>query len=406
VQSFRAEVTARLVELAPLLLGRLDELNERTVEILLRTEPAYRSFAVHSGQVLRRSTRAGLERGVRGLTGDLPRGSSMPWAHEVGRRRAAQGVPLEAVLRAWRVSGQVIWEALLDVAQDAGRGSDPLLLEVAGSIWRTNDLECGAVAEGYREEQRRLAGVDGEARQQVLDGLLDGRGGDPAFVRSASELLAVPLTGRLLVVVALPDSEGVPALCDPAGELLRRGIRSVWGTRSGAQVGVVALGSRCPGDVQATLAALATGPGGVSDVVEGAAAVATAYRLAETAARTLPPAAQRVVRIDDRLPEALLSNSPEISSRLVGQTLGGLLELPDEERAVLLDTLAALLACDGSPTRAADELYCHRNTVMHRLRRIESVTGRKLGDPRARLQWELALLGTGHRETRRPARSA
>jgi DNA-binding PucR family transcriptional regulator len=67
---------------------------------------------------------------------------------------------------------------------------------------------------------------------------------------------------------------------------------------------------------------------------------------------------------------------------------------------VLLDTLAALLAADGSPTRAADELYCHRNTVMHRLRRIETVTGRKLTDPRARLQWQLALLGTDHR---RPA---
>ena len=129
----------------------------------------------------------------------------------------------------------------------------------------------------------------------------------------------------------------------------------------------------------------------------------TAYRLAETAARTLPSDARRVVSIDDRLPEALLSNSPEISSRLVGQTLGGLLDLPDEERSVLLDTLAALLACDGSPTRAADELYCHRNTVMHRLRRIESVTGRKLTDPRARLQWQLALLGTEHPW---PARSA
>ena len=52
----------------------------------------------------------------------------------------------------------------------------------------------------------------------------------------------------------------------------------------------------------------------------------------------------------------------------------------------------------GSPTRAADELYCHRNTVMHRLRRIESVAGRKLTDPRARLLWQLALLGTGHHD--------
>jgi DNA-binding PucR family transcriptional regulator len=101
-----------------------------------------------------------------------------------------------------------------------------------------------------------------------------------------------------------------------------------------------------------------------------------------------------VVTIDERLPEALLSNSPEISSRLVGQSLGGLLELPDDEREVLLDTLAAFLESDGSPTRAADELYCHRNTVMHRLRRIETVTGRKLTDPRTRLLWQLALLGT------------
>jgi PucR C-terminal helix-turn-helix domain/GGDEF-like domain len=394
VQSFRAEVTARLVELAPLLLDRLDELNERTIQILLGTEPAYREFAERSGAALRSSTRAGLERGIRGLVGDLPQGTSMSWAAEVGRKRAAQGLPLEAVLRAWRVCGQVIWEALLDVAHYAGRGHDPLLLEVAGSIWRSNDLECGAVAAGYRQEQRRLAGVDEAAAQQVLDGLLDGRGGDPAFVRSAAELLAVPLTGRLLVVVALPDGDGGPALADPAGELLRRGVRSVWGSRAGAQVGVVALCRHRADDVQAVLGDLATGPVGVSDVVDGAAATATAYRLAETAARTLPPDARRVVTIDDRLPEALLSNSPEISSRLVGQTLGGLLELPDEERAVLLDTLAALLAADGSPTRAADELYCHRNTVMHRLRRIESVTGRKLADPRARLQWELALLGT------------
>ena len=70
---------------------------------------------------------------------------------------------------------------------------------------------------------------------------------------------------------------------------------------------------------------------------------------------------------------------------------------------MLLDTLAAFLASDGSPTRAADELYCHRNTVMHRLRRIESVTGRKVTDPRSRLLWQLALLGTAARGGRRSA---
>ena len=263
---------------------------------------------------------------------------------------------------------------------------------MAGSVWRTNDVECAAVAEGYREEQHRLAGVDDATRQQILDGLLDGRGGDPGFVRRASELLALALDGRLIAVVAPPESDGGPALDAPGATLLKRGVRSVWGTRSGAQVGVVALGALAVADVLPWLRGATTGPVGVSAVVEGAAAAGTAYRMAETAARTLPAGDRRVVTIDERLPEALLSNSPEISSRLVGQSLGGLLQLPEEERSVLLDTLAAFLASDGSPTRAADELYCHRNTVMHRLRRIEAVTGRKVTDARSRLLWQLALL--------------
>jgi hypothetical protein len=317
-------------------------------------------------------------------------------AREVGRRRAAQGIPLEAVLRAYRLGGQVTWEALLKVSAQAGGRHDTLLLQVAGTVWRINDGECAALAEGYRDEQRRLAGVDEETRRRVLDGLLDGRGDDPSFVRSAADVLAMSLDGRLMAVVALPAENGEPGLDGVGPELLRHGVRSVWGTRSGAQVGLIALGNLGPAEVRGRLEALTTGPVGVSAPVDGAGAISSAYRLAETAARTLPRTTRRVVTIDERLPEALLSNSPEISSRLVGQTLGGLLALPAEEREVLLDTLAAFLASDGSPTRAADELYCHRNTVMHRLRRIEQVTGRKVADPRARLQWQLALLGAQH----------
>ena len=391
MQPFRSEVAARLTELAPRLLDQLDAMTERMIEVLLRTEPAYRELARGGSDDLRTSTRHNLERGLRALSGTGR--SSACDAREVGRRRAAQGIPLEAVLRAYRLGGQVTWEALLEASRTSGREHDALLLEVAGSVWRTNDVECSLVAEGYREEQRRLTAVDHQARQRTLDGLLDGRGGDPAFVRTASAMLGVPLDGRLLAVAALAADEGVPALDDPAGALLRRGVRSVWGVRSGAQAGLIALGSLGVTDVMDRLRALAEGAVGVSAVVD-AAGVGAAYRLAETAARTLPPGTAGVVAIDERLPEALLSNSPEIRSRLVGQSLGGLLELPDEEREVLLDTLAAFLGSDGSPTRAADELYCHRNTVMHRLRRIETVTGRKLTDSRSRLLWQLALLGT------------
>src|SRR3954468_22075725 len=300
VQPFRAEVAARLAELCPLLLDRLDAMTERMIDVLLRTEPAYRDVLAHGGEEMWQSTRANLQRGMHRLigvaSGDVH--TSLRDARDVGRRRAAQGIPLEAVLRAYRLGGQVTWEALLEVSRRSNQ-HDTLLLEVAGSVWRANDAECAAVAEGYREEQRRLAGVDDSTRQRVLDGLVEGRGGDPAFVRTASELLAVPLDGRLAAVVALPDPDGAPALDAPTAALLKRGVRSVWGTRNGAQVGIVALGTMPGCEILAWLRVMAAGRIGVSAVVEGAAAAGSAYRLAETAARTLPTGSARVVTIDE-----------------------------------------------------------------------------------------------------------
>jgi hypothetical protein len=403
VQPFRPEVSARLAELAPPLLDQLDEMTARMISILERNEGSYADQGPVVLAELFESTRANLERGVRTLMGHAEDGgrAALDGAREVGRRRAAQGVPMETVLRAYRLGGQVTWEALRAAARAAeAPGDSDVLLEVAGSVWHVNDVQCAALAESYRTEERRLAGIDDQARQQVLDGLLGGRGGDPVFVRTASELLALPLDGRLVCAVAPPDDEGSPTLAGPGPRLLKRGVRSVWGWRSGVQVGVVALGIRPVDDVLGWLGELATGPVGVSAVVEGAASVASAWRLADTAARTLPAGLPRVVTIDDRLPEALLSSSPEITRRLVEQSLGSVLELAADERDVLLDTLAAFLAADGSPTRAAEQLYCHRNTVMHRLRRIEQVTGRSVADPRARLLWQLALLEAGKAPSR------
>jgi hypothetical protein len=403
VQPFRPEVSARLAQLAPPLLDQLDDMSLRMISILERSEGAYAEQGPVVLAELFASTRDNLERGVRTLMGHADDGGrgALIAAREVGRRRAAQGVPLETVLRAYRLGGQVTWEALRAAARAAeAPGDSDVLLEVAGSVWHVNDVQCAALAEAYRMEERRLAGIDDQARQQVLDGLLGGRGGDPVFVRTASELLALPLDGRLVCAVAPPDDSGAPTLEDPGARLLKRGVRSVWGWRSGAQVGVVALGTRRVADVLGWLGELAQGPVGLSAVVEGAASVGSAWRLADTAARTLPPGQSRVVSIDDRLPEALLSSSPEITRRLVDQSLGRLLDLPADEQDVLLDTLTAFLAADGSPTRAAEGLYCHRNTVMHRLRRIEQVTGRSVADPRSRLLWQLALLAAGKAPSR------
>jgi hypothetical protein len=299
VQAFDTEVASSLVDLAPLLLEQLDAMTDRMVDVLARTEPAYSGLLAESEDEFRRSTRHSLEGGLLALVGAPVAGRPvLEGAREIGRRRAAQGIPLEAVLRAYRLGGQVTWEALLKVSALAGGRHDTQLLRVAGTVWRANDGECAALAEGYREAQQRLAGLDDETRRRILDGLLDGRGDDPSFLRTAVQVLAMSLDGRLMAVVALPGEDGRSPLEGVGQELLRHGARSVWGTRSGAQVGVVALGALGAAEIRGRLQALTTGPVGVSAPVDTAAAVGSAYRLAETAARTLPRGARRVVTID------------------------------------------------------------------------------------------------------------
>src|SRR5690606_13037153 len=71
--------------------------------------------------------------------------------------------------------------------------------------------------------------------------------------------------------------------------------------------------------------------------------------------------------------------------------LGGLGDVDPAFRDVLLTTLETWLECDGSAARAADRLFCHRNTVLNRLRKIEQLTGRTLTRPGDLVELALAL---------------
>jgi DNA-binding PucR family transcriptional regulator len=71
--------------------------------------------------------------------------------------------------------------------------------------------------------------------------------------------------------------------------------------------------------------------------------------------------------------------------------LGPVLELGEADRETLLNTLATWLDGGGSASRAAGYLYCHRNTVFNRLRRVEQLTSRSLQRPWDVVELALAL---------------
>lgn len=87
---------------------------------------------------------------------------------------------------------------------------------------------------------------------------------------------------------------------------------------------------------------------------------------------------------------ALVAAEAELAARLRQVVLGPVLALPVEDRRTLMTTLGTWLACQGSTTYAAQRLYCHRNTVSNRLRRLEQLTGRSLTDPRHVVELALA----------------
>jgi DNA-binding PucR family transcriptional regulator len=71
--------------------------------------------------------------------------------------------------------------------------------------------------------------------------------------------------------------------------------------------------------------------------------------------------------------------------------LGPVLALDGDEQRVLLETLEVYVESGASALRTAHRLFCHRNTVLNRLRRLESVLDRSLSAPSDLLDVVLAL---------------
>ncbi|MEU6630655.1 helix-turn-helix domain-containing protein [Streptomyces parvus] len=242
-------------------------------------------------------------------------------------------------------------------------------------------------------------------RYGALLGPLLAGGATPDLVTRAARGLGLPERGRYAVVVlGTPVPDAVVAEGPDVD-----GARWWWGSaeaspgavegspgaaearEGGRQVAVVLLGPAGAARAAARLRELGAGPGGVSPVVGSLAELGAARRLAGTALLTCEPGSREIVRLDERLPAALLVSRPELSTRLLAEVFGPLLTLAPAERSLLVETLEAWLECGGSVGRAAGRLGCHRNTVFNRLRRLERLTARSLSRPRELVDLVLAL---------------
>ncbi|WP_323122829.1 PucR family transcriptional regulator [Burkholderia alba] len=92
---------------------------------------------------------------------------------------------------------------------------------------------------------------------------------------------------------------------------------------------------------------------------------------------------------------------PVLIDSFVKETLGSLIDSNRKHPTMLIETLEALLQENGNTIKAAEHLAIHRNTLNHRLRRIEQQSGQSLADPQFRLNASVALLAWRMSDTQR-----
>ncbi|MDL4814187.1 PucR family transcriptional regulator [Actinomadura opuntiae] len=380
---------------------RLPELTDRLVLRLQEAEgpDGRRAFG---SRAFRESARSGLQSALEAIA---TRGMERPdisFARRIGRRYAEAGLPLETVLRTYRLAGGLLWECMADVVTE--RYPDDLAVLVSGArrALAMIDQLSDSITESYHQTWRDMRKAEVETALETLDDLLDGHEDDTDRVRSVGALLGLPEHGRYVVVAANARTDPVPP-----DEVV--GTRVIWRSRPGALLGVALLDAAGIDDLAAGLRPLIRRPAGIGLPVDRLADLGRARWLADLARSVAaaedcgetmgtapepgsrPRDANRLVRLDERLPAAFMAAQPELARHLRDTVVGPLLDLDRGERESLMRTVAAWLDCHGSTARAAQRLFCHRNTVLGRLRRIQRLTGRRLDHPREATELVLAL---------------
>jgi hypothetical protein len=397
----RREATGRpdpeLVALAGRLLGAIDEFADEIASAIEARVEFYATHSVVSADDLRRSVRGNLEYVLRSLREDQY--ADVSAARTTGALRAEQGVPLSVVMAAFRILFSQIWHSLVLHARAQQQVSNQALVDAASDLWSAHDTFAEEMAGAHREATMTLVLRSEGERSALVGALLEGRPLPETSVWDVADVLRLPKRGPFVVVAAESVQLAQEALPSIENRLRARRIGSAWRLMPDAQIGIVRFENDA--DIRpltATLTAAARSRVGISPPYLALTETASALRFARIAMASTAAGAPHVTMFDDFPLAVAAVSAPDVMQRVRQAVLGPVLDLPAEQCKVLLDTLAAWRDSGGSAPDAAKVLFCHPNTVRHRLRRIESATGRSLSDPKATAEiliaLEAALLGT------------
>jgi sugar diacid utilization regulator len=328
-------------------------------------------------------------------------------------RRVHQHVSLESFLHAVRLQGRTLWETVMQCTDHAVAAEVQAALTIAGRLLEHLDLQSIAAAQGYMSELHNVWTDQALLRRDLLDALLAGDG-DSESVRRLAHSLRLQLRSSYFVVIVRTGQPVVEDAADqmPAPRGALRRIMEATRVHLRSRAGALLIGMR-HGDV------VALHP--FQDPAEGRDLRVACVRLAEELATlrvaiglsgagvglaTLPvsysearesvdiahtdPARGSVVAFEDVLLDSVVRGTrrPE---RIINETVGKLLDYDRARHSELVPTLRAYVAAGFNLAKSAEALSVHPNTVVYRLGRIKSLTGRDPHMPDDLLLLQLGL---------------
>jgi hypothetical protein len=358
----------------------LPELVEATTRQILEQIPVYREQRFLTQTELRRSVRVNLEFVMHTLQGgEAP---DLSQARAAGRGRALQGAPLPEVLRAYRIGFTEVWHRFVALTARGDNQDLAGLVAVTSAIWALIDDYAEALTLAYRDTSAEVVVAHQNRRSALVEALFAGGAATEGKLWDIARVLELSLDGTFVVVAAETPRLGHEPLPQIEQRLRAAQQASAWRLTPDLQVGIVSMRDPLAAKVIVDLTgAEPVGRIGMSPVFSGLGNTARALHFARVALSSLAPGASGLVQFTESPLAGLVASAPEASVQLAHHVLRPILDLPGDDRNVLLLTLRAWFDCQGSTKLTSERMFCHPNTIRHRLRRVTEELGRSLTDP-------------------------
>jgi hypothetical protein len=365
-----AQVVGRLVTE---IQNELDQLAVRAGDRIRDEIPDFRRVPADA---LDRAIKGNVSRALTALR-DLrpPTEAELDQAAEIGRERAEQGLAVDAVLHAYRISISALWARFGELARE--RGADVTsVLAFSETLWLWADAVMDIVATAHKQVELEQAREEQQRRDAFVLALLTGTLSAAELRRDSAthgldaDRLYTPFRARAASAAPIPQRAATTLAGDGGlATAIDRDVAGIAAHPPAAVPGVVA-GVGPPARLDALPAAFAMASRALQTAV--AFGQEGTFSLADLSIR---PA----ILADEALGDAFAARYLE--------PLEGLGRLGAELDITLRTWFDQEMRIDET----AKALHVHPNTLRHRLRRFEEATGATLRDPRdlVELWWAL-----------------